>query len=119
MASKAHNVMNQAIFRRICMESLEYNCGNISPTICINMLILDKDTFLPLISQMISTNPIDSKILIFVTSHFPLYSVSFLVTLFLFKNSFDLFFLSESHAFLVVSSIGDLLHHSCKKGSIV
>ena len=52
------------------MESLEHNCGNISPTICINMLILGKDTFLALISRMISTNPIGLQILIFVTSHF-------------------------------------------------
>ena len=64
------NVMNQAIFRRICMESLEHNCGNISPTICTNMLILGKDTFLVMISLMISTNLISSQILIFVTSHF-------------------------------------------------
>ena len=27
------NVKNQAIFRRICMESLEHNYGNTSPTI--------------------------------------------------------------------------------------
>ena len=52
------------------MESLEHNWGNISPTICTNMLILGKDTFLVLISLMISTNLISSQILIFVTSHF-------------------------------------------------
>ena len=38
------NVKNQAIFRRICMELLEHNCGNILPTICTNMLIFIKDT---------------------------------------------------------------------------
>ena len=47
------------------MESLEHNCSNISPTICTNMLILGKDTFLVLISLMISTNLISSQILIF------------------------------------------------------
>ena len=47
------------------MESLEHNCGNISPTICTNMLIFGNDTFL-----MISTNAISSQILVFVTSHF-------------------------------------------------
>ena len=52
------------------MESLEHNWGNISPTICTNMLIFGKDTFLVLISLMISTNLISSQILIFVTSHF-------------------------------------------------
>ena len=52
------------------MESLEHNCGNISPTIYTNMLILGKDIFLVLISLMISTNLISSQILIFVTSHF-------------------------------------------------
>ena len=43
------------------MESLEHNCGKISPTICTNngnMLVFSKDTFLVLISRMISTNPI-------------------------------------------------------------
>ena len=68
--------MNQAIFRRICKESLEHNCGNISPTICTKMLIFGKDTFLVLISMMISTNPIQSsQILILVTSHFTLYNI--------------------------------------------
>ena len=43
---------------------------NISPTICTNMKILGKDTFLVLISLTISTNLISSQILIFVTSHF-------------------------------------------------
>ena len=52
------------------MESLEHNCGNNSPAICTNMLILGKDTFLVLIAQMISINPISSQIIIFVTSHF-------------------------------------------------
>ena len=52
------------------MESLEHNCGNILPTFCTNMLIFGKDTFLVLISQVISTNPIKSQIFIFVTSHF-------------------------------------------------
>ena len=64
------NVKNQAVFRRICMESLEHNYGNISLTICTNMLIFSKDTYLVLISRMISTNLISSQILIFVTSHF-------------------------------------------------
>ena len=64
------NVKNQAIFRRICMESLEHNCGNKSLTICTNILIFSKDTYLVLISRMISTNPISSQTLIFVTSHF-------------------------------------------------
>ena len=63
-------VKNQAIFTRICMESLEHNCGNNSLTICTNILIFSKDTYLVLISRMISTNPISSQILIFVTSHF-------------------------------------------------
>ena len=43
------------------MESLEHNCGNISLTICTNMLISSKDRFLVLISRMIATNPIISK----------------------------------------------------------
>ena len=60
------------------MESLEHNCGNISPTICTNMLIFGKDTFSVLISQMILTNPISSQILVFMTSHF--------TTLFKMKN---------------------------------
>ena len=51
------------------MESLEHNCGNISTTICTNMLIFSKDIFLVLISGRISTNPISSQILVFVTSH--------------------------------------------------
>ena len=66
-----NGLVPNAIFR-ICTESLEHNCGNtnISPTICTNMLILGKGTFLVLISQMILTNPIGSQILTFVTSHF-------------------------------------------------
>ena len=62
------NVKNQAIFRRICMESLKHNCGN--KTICTNILIFSKDTYLVLISRMISTKLISSQIFIFVTSHF-------------------------------------------------
>ena len=53
------------------MESLEHNCGNISPTICTNMSIFGKNTFLALISRMVSTSPISSQILILVTSQFP------------------------------------------------
>ena len=49
------NVKNQAIFRRICIESLEHNCGNNSLTIWTNILIFNKDTYLVLISRMIST----------------------------------------------------------------
>ena len=64
------NVKNQAIFGRICMESLEHNCGNISPTICTTMLIFGKDTFLVLISRVISTDPISSHSSVFVKSHF-------------------------------------------------
>ena len=64
------NVKNQAIFTRICMESLEHNCGNKSLKICNNVLILSKGSYLVLISQMISTYPISSQILIFVMSHF-------------------------------------------------
>ena len=52
------------------MESLEHNCGNISLTICTNMLIFSKDTFLVLFARMISINPLSSQIFIFVTSHF-------------------------------------------------
>ena len=53
------------------MESLEHNCGNISQTICTNMLIFGKKTYLVLISRMISQKkPISSQNLIFVTSHF-------------------------------------------------
>ena len=52
------------------MESLEHNRGNISLTIRINMLILGKDTILVFIAWTISTRPISSQILIFVTSHF-------------------------------------------------
>ena len=52
------------------MESLEHNCGNILLTICTNMLIFGKGTFLVLIAWIISTNPIKSQIFIFVTSHF-------------------------------------------------
>ena len=43
------------------MNSLWHNCGNISPTIYTNMLILGKDIFLLLIARMISTNPISSQ----------------------------------------------------------
>ena len=64
------NFKNQAIFRRICLESLKHSCGNILPTICTNILIFGKDTFLVLICRMILTNPIKSQIFIFVTSHF-------------------------------------------------
>ena len=82
--SLVHNFMNQAIFRRICMESVEHICGNISPTICTNILIFCKDTFLVLISQMILTNPTSSQILIFVTSHFttPLANIKNTIILF-------------------------------------
>ena len=81
------NVRNQANLKRISMGSSCYNCGNISSlmgckmlnfvinafsilfllnittvviamTICTNMLIFSKDTFLVLISHRISTNPI-------------------------------------------------------------
>ena len=52
------------------MESLEHNCGNISPTIYTNVLIFSKDTFVILIFRMISTNPLSSQILYFSTSHF-------------------------------------------------
>ena len=38
------NTKKQAIFRRICMESLEHNCCNNSLTICTNILIFSKDT---------------------------------------------------------------------------
>ena len=64
------NVKSQAIYRRICMGSSEHNCGNKSLTICTNILIFSKDTYLVLISRMISTNHISSQILILVTSHF-------------------------------------------------
>ena len=40
------------------MESLEHKCGNILLTSCTKRLIFGKDTFLVLISRMISTNPI-------------------------------------------------------------
>ena len=33
------NLMNQAKFRRICMESSEHNWANISETICPKLLI--------------------------------------------------------------------------------
>ena len=65
------NVKNQAIFRRICMESLEHNFDNIPLTICTNMVIFSKDTFLVLTSWMILTNSqISSQILIFLMLHF-------------------------------------------------
>ena len=57
-------ILNQAIFRRICTKSLEYNCGNILATICINKMIFSEDTFL------VSTISISLLILIFVTSHY-------------------------------------------------
>ena len=64
------NVKNQAIFR-IRLETSEHNCGNNSLTICTNnLLIFSKDTFLVLISRMISTNPISLQILIFLMPHF-------------------------------------------------
>ena len=69
------NVKNQAVFRRICMESLVHNSGNILPAICTKMLIFGKDTFLIFISRMILKNPISSQILIFVTSHFTTLSI--------------------------------------------
>ena len=37
------NVKNQAIFRRICIDSLEHNCGNNTLTICTNILIFSDD----------------------------------------------------------------------------
>ena len=37
-------------------KSSEHHRGNISPTICTNMLIFSKDTFLILIFRIISTN---------------------------------------------------------------
>ena len=50
------------------MELLEHNCDNISPTVCSNMVIFSKDTFLDLISRLIiSTSAI--SYFIFVTSH--------------------------------------------------
>ena len=52
------------------MESLEHNCGNISPTFSTNMLIFSKDTFLVLIARVISTNTVSSQSLVFVMSHF-------------------------------------------------
>ena len=52
------------------MESLEHICDNISPTICTNMLIFSKDTFLVLPNRIISANLISSQIIIFVTSNF-------------------------------------------------
>ena len=52
------------------MESLEHNCGNISLTICSNMLIFGKGKFSVLIAWMISTDPIILQIFIFVTSHY-------------------------------------------------
>ena len=42
------NVTNQAIFGRICMESLEHNCNNMPPTIWTNMLIFSKNTIFSL-----------------------------------------------------------------------
>ena len=59
------------------MESLEQNCCNNSLTICTNILIFGKDTYLVLISRMISTHPISSQILIFVTSNFATLYASF------------------------------------------
>ena len=49
------------------MVSLEHNCGNISPTICTNLLIFGKDTFLVFNSCMILRNPISSQSLSFLT----------------------------------------------------
>ena len=50
--------MNQAIFKRICRESLKHNFNNISPTFSTNVLIFGKDRilFLVLIARMISAN---------------------------------------------------------------
>ena len=75
--------MNQAIFRRICTELLVRNCGNISPTICTNMLIFSKDTYLVLMAWMISRDTLSSQILIFVISPF--------ATLFIQKESLQNF----------------------------
>ena len=36
------NVYTQVKFRRICMESSEYNWANISETICTEMLVFGK-----------------------------------------------------------------------------
>ena len=61
-------------FLDVFIRIFGYNCCNISLTIGTNMLIISKDTFVALIAWMISTNPVRSQILIFVTSHFaPLY----------------------------------------------
>ena len=56
-----HNVMTQAKFRRICMESSEHNWANISETICPTMPVFGKQASWMLFFQAILTNPIISN----------------------------------------------------------
>ena len=42
---------------------IEHNCGNISPTICTNMLIFGKDAFLILIFRKISKKTLQNSFL--------------------------------------------------------
>ena len=48
--------MNRVKFRRICMESSEYNWANILETICPEMLVFGKKAFWMLFVQNIPTN---------------------------------------------------------------
>ena len=48
--------MNRVEFRRICMESSEYNWANISETICTKMLVFGRYAFWMLFVQNIPRN---------------------------------------------------------------